>query len=255
MAIYFGENMDSQAALAQYQQAAQNQQSGDQIYNDTSTSLGVPQAQQQVSGLRSAITQTTNLLNNVAPSVYGRTQNSLVTNAQAGRQIQNESAPIQQTLSKQGDELSNDQSNLSGLLSQASTLAGLKQSSQNDKLTSLESIYKALYGQEQDKAAADEKARQFNASLTASSSSGGGSSGGSAKAQSPAQAKQQAVSATYNNLYSMIGRDNHVGPGTWAKALAEWNNEGYSTTDFVKQFQQFINPHTGSYVGFTGKYY
>lgn len=248
--------MDSQAALAQYTQAAQSQESPDQIYSETSGSLGVPQAQQQVSGLRQAITNTTNLLNNVAPSVYGRTQNSLETSAQAGREIQNESAPIQSTLSKQGSDLTNDQSNLSGLLSQASTLAGLKQQGQSDKLTNLEDIYKALYGQEQDKAAADEKAREFNASLTASSSSGGSSGGGGGgSAQSAAQAKQQAVSTTYNNLYSMIGGDNHVGPGTWAKALAEWNNEGYSTTDFVKQFQQFINPHTGTYVGFSGKYY
>lgn len=82
------------------------------------------------------------------------------------------------------------------------------------------------------------------ANVSASSARSGGG------APSAAASKQQASSTTYQNLYSVMGGDNHVGPAHWAQALADWNKEGYSTADFVKQFRQFINPHTGHYAGF-----
>lgn len=142
-------------------------------------SLGVPQAQQQVSGLQQAIQNTTNLLNNVSPSVYGRTQDSLETDAQANREIQNESAPIQTTLGKQNTDLGNDQTNLQSLLGQAGTLAGLSAQGQTAQEGYLEDIYKNLYGQEQDQAAQAFQQQQLaeqerEANQKSSSSSGGG---------------------------------------------------------------------------------
>lgn len=145
----------SAQALGNVENFTKSMQSPDQIYGQESQSLGVPGAQQQVSGLRQAITNTTNLLNNVAPSVMGRTQNSLVTAAQAGRQIQNEQAPIQQKLAGLNTSESNAASDLSSLLSRASELSNLKVQGQNDKLTGLKNIYDALFGKEQ--AAASQK--------------------------------------------------------------------------------------------------
>lgn len=265
----------SAQALGNLQSAQSQAQTPDQIMQSTDQQLGVGAAQGQVSGLRQAITNTTNLLNGVAPSVEGRTQNSLVTDAQAGKQIQNESAPIQATLTGQNTALSNDQSDLSSLLSQASTEAGLKAQGQSDKLTNLESIYKDLYGQEQDAAAAAEKQaqdaeakRQFDATMAETQANDAAnrqataantavkSSASAAKASTPstAQQRQTDTANTFQNLYSLQGKDTHVSPSTWSQALAQWNKEGYSTPDFVKTFQQFVNPHmpSGSYTGFTG---
>lgn len=239
----------SAAALQNLQSAQSSQQSPDQILQGENQSLGVNGAEQQVSGLRQAITSTTNLLNNVAPSVYGRTGNSLVTDAQAGKQIQNESAPIQSTLSGQNTALSNDQSSLSNLISQASTLAGLKQQGQNDTLTNLENIYKDLYGQEQDKAAGSleqqklaEQVREANLSAATSS----------AKASTPSAAdlKQQDMSGAAQFLQQRSGGDGHVSQSTWNAALAQWNGAGYNTTDFVNQYKQFINQKYTGYHGF-----
>lgn len=248
--------MDSQTALANYTSAANSQQSPDQIYQDTSNSLGVGAAQSQVSGLRAAITNTTNLLNNVAPSVYGRTQSSLVTSAQAGRQIENESAPIQSTLSKQGTDLSNDQSNLSGLLSQASTIAGLKQQGQSDKLTNLEDIYKALYGQEQDKqaeadkqAAAAEQVREAN--LSSSSSSGGGGSGSSSSGKLSTQDYAKSMSA---QLSTKVGSDGFVSPATYTAGMKAWAAEGLNPADYDKYMAVYRNPSNAHYLLSNGKY-
>lgn len=177
----------SAQALGNVENFTKSMQSPDQIYGQESQSLGVPAAQQQVSGLRQAITNTTNLLNNVAPSVMGRTQNSLVTAAQAGRQIQNEQAPIQQKLAGLNTSESNAASDLSSLLSRASELSNLKVQGQNDKLTGLKNIYDALFGKEQAAASAKadaaklaEQEREFNATnsldrqkLAMSANSGG----------------------------------------------------------------------------------
>ena len=164
---------------AQALQNLQNFQSSEKAPQDILTSqeqsLGVPQAQQQVSGLRQAITNSTNLLNSIPSSVYGRTQNSLVTNAQAGAQIANEQAPVNTQLNKEQQDYTGASQDYSNLLGEAGTLAGLTAQGQQNQEGYLKDIYTALYGQEQDKiaqqqAAADlaEKAREAN--LSASSS-------------------------------------------------------------------------------------
>src|SRR5258708_9369943 len=68
---------------------------------------GVDAAQGQVQGLRGAIQNTTDLLNKVAPSVMGRVGNSLVTDAQANRQITNEQAPLNTQLNTETTDYSN----------------------------------------------------------------------------------------------------------------------------------------------------
>lgn len=162
----------SAQALANLQSFQSSEQSPDQILTGQEQQLGIPQAQQQVQGLRGAIQNTTNLLGQVAPSVYGRTQNSLETNAQATRQIGNEEAPISATLDKQNTDYGNQESDLQTLLSRAGTLAGLKAQGQSGQEALLQSIYGDLYGQESDAAKLAEQAREAN--LSASSSGGGG---------------------------------------------------------------------------------
>lgn len=198
----------SQQALGNLQNFQKNMQDPSQMQTAQETQLGVPQAQQQVSGLRQAITNTTNLLNNVPSSVMGRTGGSLVTSAQANAQIQNEQAPIAQNLNQQGTQLNNASSDLNTLLGQATTRTGLQEQGQQDKLGILKDIYTSLFGSEQAKASQKleqqkltEQAREANqsnatsrASIGASGSSdaamlasllGGGASSGSKPASSP----------------------------------------------------------------------
>lgn len=242
----------SAGALSALQSAQGSQQSGQQILQGQEASLGVPGEQQQVSGLRQAITNTTNLLNNVAPSVYGRTQNSLETSAQANREIQNESAPISATLSKQGTDLSNQESDLNTNLSRASTLAGLQSSDQQNQISNLSDLYKSLYGQEQDQIKNDQNQQQINNS--ASSSSSGGLTAAQQLAQSTAAAQQQTVQKINSQLSKATGNqggtqagDSFVSPQSYANAASDWVKAGYSLKDFNNYFGQYKNPTNAYY--------
>lgn len=238
-------------ALSQLESYQNTEKAPQDILSGQETALGVPGQQQQVSGLRQAITNTTNLLNQVAPSVYGRTQNSLVTTAQAGRQIGNEEAPIQSKLSGLNTAEGNAASDLNTNLSRAGTLASLEQQGQSTKESNLKDLYTALYGQEQDKAKADsdaaaqaEQAREFNVSQSNKGASGG--SGG----LSPAQQKAMDQSQTLQNLQSVQGGDKHVNEANWSKAMNDWIGAGYSAADFVKNFGSFVNPkYSSTYQG------
>lgn len=200
----------SQAALANLQQIQSQSQDPNSILSGQRQQLGVDQAQQTVTGLRGAINNTTKLLKQVAPSVMGRTGSSLVTNAQATKQISNEQAPINQTLTDQGTQLGQDQQDLSDLNSKAQEAASGIYQGQQDKLSYAQNIYNTLYQKEKDaqaqaQAEADrqEQIRQFNeqqaaAGRAASAAAGSGNfnlGGGSATppAVNPQQAQAQAA--------------------------------------------------------------
>lgn len=141
--------------------------------------LGVPGAIGQVGGLRQAITDSTNLLQKVAPGVQGRTANSLVTAAQANRIIQNESAPIASNLNQQQQAYTGANSDLERLLQQAQQQAQLEVSAEDRKIAGLKTIYAALFEKEQAERAAQlerEKlaAAERQAAAARAASSGGG---------------------------------------------------------------------------------
>lgn len=163
---------NSQEALAQLQQAQAQAQNPNQILASQRQQLGVQGAQDTVTGLRGAINNTTKLLKQVAPSVMGRTGSSLVTNAQATRQIANEQAPIAQNLSEQGTSLSDADRTLNELNRQAQEAASGIYTGQQDKLSYAQNLYNTLYAREQATEAArqaeidrQEEIRQFNEQL------------------------------------------------------------------------------------------
>lgn len=168
---------NSQAALAQLEQTQASAQNPNQILESQRQGMGVNAATDTVTGLRGAINNTTKLLKQVAPSVMGRTQNSLVTQAQATRQIGNESAPIAQNLTEQGQEYNDANQDLDRLEGRASTAANGIYTGQQDKLSYLQNLYNTLYGKEQDASKQAEATRQFDveqARLRSSGSGGGG---------------------------------------------------------------------------------
>lgn len=233
----------SQAALANLQQIQSQSQDPNSILSGQRQQLGVDQAQQTVTGLRGAINNTTKLLKQVAPSVMGRTGSSLVTNAQATKQISNEQAPINQTLTDQGTQLGQDQQDLSDLNSKAQEAASGIYQGQQDKLSYAQNLYNTLYQREQSaeqtrQAEADrqEQIRQFNETQAASQRAAsaadrqfnyGVSQDASASA---AQQKAAADKASADNkaraladVKSVIGKSNF---GDYARAIATSASRG-----------------------------
>lgn len=152
-------------ALSNLQGFQSSVQTPGQELQSAQQGLGVQGAQQQVQGLQGAINNTTNLLNQVAPSVEGRTQNSLVTSAQAGKQIENEQAPIQADLSKDTQDYNTANSNYTNLEGQAENLANSNEQAQSNQLSYLQNIYNDLYTQEQNTAQSQSQQSQFSQSL------------------------------------------------------------------------------------------
>lgn len=169
---------DSKGALGQLQQYSSSMQDPTAAYKSAAGQFGVDQAGQNVMGLRQAINNTTTLLNNVAPSVMGRTGQSLVTNAQATRQIGNEQAPIQSQLDQQNTAYQGASQDYNTAEGRAEALAGNTLSQQNNQRSYLQSLYDSLAGQEKDSASLAEQKRQFDASLADTQSARAGSGTG-----------------------------------------------------------------------------
>lgn len=159
----------SSQALQNLQSFQGQQQTPEQLLNSANTSLGVQGAQQQVTGLRQAIGNTTNLLNGVPSSILGRTANSLVTSAQANAQMANAEAPLTTKLNQQEGDYSNDNQTYEQLAQQAENEANANLQGQQGQESYLQNVYNDIYGQEKDTAAANfaqqqlaEQAREAN---------------------------------------------------------------------------------------------
>lgn len=183
-------------ALSQLQSAEQSAQDPNSILQAQNQQFGVNSQQQTVQGLQGALNNTTKLLQQVAPSVMGRTADSLVTNAQASKQIQNEQAPISTNLSNEGTQYNQANQLLSTDEQQAQTAANGIYTGQQDKLSYLQNIYNNLFTSEQDaqaeqdkQAALAEQAREANLEFPSGSGSGSTSTGPLSGGKTSAQAQ------------------------------------------------------------------
>lgn len=223
---------NSQAALKQLQAVQKTSQNPNDILASQNQQLGVNSAQDTVTGLRGAINNTTQLLKQVAPSVMGRTASSLVTNAQATKQIGNEQAPISANLTDENNQYGQESQDLSNLRQEAQTAASGIYQGQQDKESYLQNLYNTLYGKEQDAAAAKkaaaaaaEQKREFNASLAeqkagrlASSSGGGGLDLGGLFGGNPSAAAQASMKQRKGGGYSFVSPNgNAITAAAYAK--------------------------------------
>jgi hypothetical protein len=90
-----------------------NKKSSADVLNSAMTQFGVPEIRQRVAGLRTTLGNTENALNNVDPSVTGRTSRSLVTEAQRSRIVNKEREPIAAQYGQQSRALGDESANLS----------------------------------------------------------------------------------------------------------------------------------------------
>lgn len=201
----------------------------DQATQQAQSQLGVQGAQQQVQGLQGAINQTTSLLNQVAPGVMGRTQNSLVTSAQANQQIQNEQAPIQRNLDKDTQDFNQANTNYQDLEQQAESKANANLTGQQNQLSYLDDLYKTLLGGEQNQASLAEQAREFNATPHGSSS-GGLSLGGLGGLLGGGTPSTGGIAKNSVGGYSVTNAQGQ--PITMAQYLS---SQGYSTASSIAQ--------------------
>jgi hypothetical protein len=235
----------SQDALAQLQQTQGSARSAADILGNQRQQLGVNAAQDTVSGLRGAITNTTKLLNQVAPSVMGRTANSLVTNAQATRQIANEQQPISQQLGQTTQDYNTALSDYDRTASRASEAANMEYGDQQNKLSYLQNLYNSLYGREQDAAKMAEEQRQFNEQLAlskAKANSGGGNyfdPTPTPPPSSPSAPTSPLQQAKYNDALTRLGRDSDADLVSDYKATLQSANYGNPGDQFkIKVYQQ-----------------
>lgn len=240
--------MDSNAALATLQQQQASYKDPNAILAEQRNQLGTQNAQNTVTGLRGAIDNTTKLLKQVAPGVMGRTANSLVTSGQANRIIQNESAPIQQSLSDQGEKYNRASEDYNKLESEAERQAAGVADAQANKLSYAQNLYNLLYQREQDAATKAFEERKYQDALKAAASSGG-SSGGSGSGRSGGGGVPTAqVAKVEAFLKPQLGKkDNYASPYDYNEAKSAWIQDGYSASQFDGIFGKYKNPKTKGY--------
>lgn len=153
--------------------------------NEAMGKYGVPEIRNTVSGLRTTVSNTTNALNAVDPSVTGRTQGSLVTEAQRQKQVANERAPIAEQLGTQSRTLTDQQQALADALGLATGEANNKVGDWERGRSALQGQYDVTYKREQDVAdraaqaqAETEKKRQFDLGYQLDSRKAASGSGG-----------------------------------------------------------------------------
>lgn len=108
------------------------------FYEESGQKLGLPAAQERQQRLRSVLRGTEQALRGVENSVTGRTQGSLVTEAQRARLANIERQPLSEQFREQQGALGEEQSLFQQLLSEAGQRAGLEYQSQQDRLGALE---------------------------------------------------------------------------------------------------------------------
>lgn len=227
--------------------------------NEALGQFGVPEIRKTVGGLRTTISNTTNALKNVDPSVTGRTQGSLVTEAQRQKQVSNERAPIAGQLGEQTSALTDQDRSLQEALGQATTQSTNKVNDYVRGRQNLQSQYDTTYQREQAEAEAQrqreaeaqrraEADREYNYRAQQDAISNRlASSKGSSSAAAPQQSLQSVISG---GLAGATGSDGKVSPKTWNQAYQKWVGEGRNGMEFINSFGNFVNKsHIKDYLG------
>lgn len=215
--------MDSATIAQQLQQYDAKKVNSTDALNAAMTQYGVPEIRNTVSGLRTTLANTQNAYNAVDPSVTGRTQGSLVTEAQRTKQVSNERAPIADQITAQGRSLTDNQAALQDATSQANSLADRQVNDWNAGRSVLQNEYDTTYKREQDQANADREAaaaaeakRQFDVSQATTRGSSNYSGGGSGSSKTSSAPSYQKRSDGGFNFQSADG--NAISAGSYAAA-------------------------------------
>lgn len=153
--------MDTATIANQIAEYDKNRKSSNDVLNEAMSKYGIPEIRSRVAGLRTTLSNTESALNNVDPSVTGRTQGSLVTEAQRQRQVANERAPIAEQYGQQSRALGVESANQSDALSAAKLLAENQINDYNMGRSALQSRYDIANTQESERRRREEADRAF----------------------------------------------------------------------------------------------
>lgn len=213
--------MDSSANL--YKQLTDydaNRKNSVDVLNDAMSKYGIPEIRSRVAGLRTTLSNTESALNAVDPSVTGRTQGSLVTEAQRSKQVANERAPITEQYGQQSRALGTESANLSDNLSAAQLLAQNSISDYDKGRSAIADKYGYALNAEQEQRRREEADRAFRlqeqqaADARRAAASAGYSYGGNSSVQgartSPAAPAQDEIDAQYLGRLKSLPQDQFV---------------------------------------------
>lgn len=151
-------------ALASSIQALDSGYNPTDTYNKITTQLGIPDARTRVQALQSNLLDTENAIKAVDPNVTARTSGALVTEAQRGRLVNMEKAPLTDTYSSENQAYGKESGNLADLNQQAIQQAGLAESDYKNKRQSLADQLTTALQQQADAERKAESDRQFTES-------------------------------------------------------------------------------------------
>jgi hypothetical protein len=243
----------SAGALQNLQGFEGSQQSASQLQSANNTALGVPAAQQQVSGLRGAINNTTQLLSQVAPSVMNQARDSLMSTGQGNAVIAADQAPLNTSLASENTDYNQANSDLTNATNQANTLTTNDLTGQQNQLSYLQGIYSDLNNSEQQATANKLAQDQLNASIQASKESanatvtaaelaGGGNSGGTSSGGTTTTGNGYTGSQNSVGGYEFTGPNGK--PVTMGQALQ--GNNSYSSPQALVEAAGKLLAQSGS---------
>lgn len=152
---------NSQSAFDELRNFQGSRRKAADILKESESRLGLPDATKRQQGLRTAITNTENLIKAVDPSVSGRTGGSLVTEAQKTRLVGLERQPLDTAFSEQNRALEGESAIASELQRRALQESQLQLSEDDARQNALQGVYSTLYQREQDAIAKAERDRAF----------------------------------------------------------------------------------------------
>lgn len=152
-------------AAAQLDTFNKNRVNPDTALTTAESKYGVGALQGQIDSLRSLSSNLKTGIDNVDPSVTGRTQGSLVTEAQRNAIVNNERQPLVKEFNDVGGQLSDTNSQYQNATGLASNYANSLLSNDSQKYNELFGQYTTLAQQEQAAQTAAEQKREFDAQL------------------------------------------------------------------------------------------
>lgn len=237
---------NSQEALAELQALQNSAQNPLDVYNQQQQAFGVGDVRQRVGSIRNTLLNTENALNQVDPSVTGRTSGSLVTEAQRQRLVNLERQPLAAQYGQQQGALSNEQATLSDLLGQAANQSNMIFQGQQQKIGNAKDIYQALTAREAEQRRQAEADRAFALQQQQFEEQ---------KRQALAAARQSAASSNSNNralkaqdIISSFRNNGTSGNGdytAWGNAVEALRKAGYSEGE-ITSMNNYLASRFGS---------
>lgn len=197
--------MDSRQALQELQQFRSTRRPAQDYYSQAQQEVGTGAAQQRAQELRGLIRGTEQALRGVESSVSGRTQGSLVTEAQRSALANLERRPLGEQFREQQGALSEQDALYQNLLGEAGRRAGFAYQSDADRQSALQEQYNTLFAREEADRQAAEQRRQFEEQLRFSREQEARLSREAAATRAAAQGGQYDISKILESLRSGQG--------------------------------------------------